>query len=174
MVYCVAFGCNASSAKGGGIHHFFKFPTDAFLLKKWLAKIKRTNFKLTKHSRLCSAHFERCCFARDPDIMAALGYPGARISLRSGAVPTIFSTVDAALKPSIHKRQVSIKAGLTAALPKLKASRTGNRSAIASVANDGSVCALITPSAKSSSLKYQIPYVSAELTKSAYRKCQQI
>ena len=148
VYYCVAYGCNAGSAKSGQ-YHFFKFPRDPILLMKWLTKMKRTDFKPTKYSRLCSAHFEKCCFARDPDMMAALGYPGARISLKSGAVPTIFSTVDAALKPSIHKRQVSTNAGLTAALPKLKASRSGHRSVIASIVNDGSAAEPVTPTMRS-------------------------
>ena len=73
---------------------FFQVPRDPILLKKWLTKTKRTDFKPTKYSQLCSAHFAKCCFTRDPDIMAALGYPGARISLESSAVPTVFQAVE--------------------------------------------------------------------------------
>ena len=167
MVYCVAFGCNASSAKGGGIH-LFSSP-DPILLKKWLTKTKRTDFKPTKYSQLCSAHFAKSCFTRDPDIMAALGYPGARISLESSAVPTVFQAVEA-----IHKRQASPGAGSSVALSKLKASRSRKRSASASVASDGSVYTPITPSVKSSSSRSQIPSANTELMRSAYRKRQRI
>ena len=58
MVYCMAFVCNANSPQGGGIHLCVKIPTDSVLLKTLLPKkINRGNFKLTKHSRLCVAHW---------------------------------------------------------------------------------------------------------------------
>ena len=99
----MAFGCNANSSQGGGIHHCFKFPTDPVSLKKWLVKIKRANFKPTKQSRLCAVRFETTCFERDPETTAALGFAGARVSLKSNAVPSIFPAVEAAFMPSIHR-----------------------------------------------------------------------
>ena len=93
---------------------FFKFPTDPLLLKKWLVKIKRANFKPTKHTTqstlcLCAVNFETTCFERDPETMAALGYAGARVSLKSDAVPSIFPAVEAAFMPSIRRIQASAR-----------------------------------------------------------------
>ena len=173
MVHCAAFGCNANSSKHRATHHFFQFPTDPVLLKKWIAKIKRANFKPTKHSRLCSAHFEKNCFDRDPEMLATLGYPGARISLKSDAVPTIFPAVEAALMPSIRRRQASARAGSTAALPESKAS--GSRKRCSSAA--GSAAAVTTAGSATTpmaSLGYQVPSTSGEFTRSAYRKRQRI
>ena len=86
MVYCAAYGCNAK----GGDTSFLSFPKDATLRNKWLANMKR-EFAPTKHSRLCSAHFERPCFDRDPVLMASLGYRGARI-LESGCRAYVVSS----------------------------------------------------------------------------------
>ena len=110
MVYCAAAGCKANSSRNRAIMptcSFFKIPTEPTLLTKWLAHINRANFKPTKHSRLCSAHFEKSCFDRDPKKMAALGWVRARISLKQDAVPTIFPVVEALLVPSMRRKRAS-------------------------------------------------------------------
>ena len=101
MVYCAAFGCNEGSAKGGNTS-FFSFPKDATLRNRWVANMHRDRFTPAKHSRLCSLHFERSCFDRDPVLMASMGYKGARISLKPDAVPTLFPVVQRLLTPSIR------------------------------------------------------------------------
>ncbi len=106
MVYCAAFGCNEGSAKGGNTS-FFSFPKDATLRKRWVANMKRDFFTPAKHSRLCSLHFERSCFDRDPVFMASMGYKGARISLKADAVPTLFPVVERLLTPSIRLSKAS-------------------------------------------------------------------
>ena len=106
MVYCAAFGCNASSAKStdNKHSHWFRFPlTDGRLLRKWLDHMRRADFTPTKHSRLCSDHFERSCFDRDPEIMAVFGYKGAHITLLKDAVPTLFPITDELLTPSTQR-----------------------------------------------------------------------
>ena len=106
MVYCAEFGCNEGSAKGGNTS-FFGFPKDATLRDRWVANMRRDCFTPAKHSRLwlCSLHFERSCFDRDPVLMASLGYKGARISLKSDAVPTLFPVVERT--PSIRLSKAS-------------------------------------------------------------------
>ena len=42
------------------------------------------------------------CFDRDPEKMAALGYPGAEKYLKEDDVPTLFPVVEAMLMPSIR------------------------------------------------------------------------
>ncbi|KAI0216184.1 hypothetical protein LSAT2_031773 [Lamellibrachia satsuma] len=92
---------------------FFRIPTEPTLLTKWLAQINRANFKPTKHSRLCSAHFEKSCFGRDPKKMAALGWVGAKVSLKQDAVPTIFPLVEAVLvPPTIRRKRASTTTSL--------------------------------------------------------------
>ena len=56
-------------------------------------------FTPTKHSRLYPAYFEKNCFDRDPGKMAALGYPGAKISLKEDDVPTLFPLLEVMLMP---------------------------------------------------------------------------
>ena len=100
MVYCAAFGCNEGSAKGGNTS-FFSFPKDATLRKRWVANMKRDCFMPAKHSRLCSLHFERSCFDRDPVFMASMGYKGARISLKAYVVSrrgTFANAIDSLVK----------------------------------------------------------------------------
>ena len=83
MVYCAAFGCNEGSAKRGNTS-FFSFPKDATLRKRWVANMKRDFFTPAKHSRLCSLHFERSCFDRDP-VGLVLGFGlGLRLGLALG------------------------------------------------------------------------------------------
>lgn len=77
--YCSAFGCKTKSLKGGPSFH--KFPADKCILQKWLVAIKRENFKPTKHSRLCSDHFE------NTDFIVRFGQK----YLEKSAVPSIFN-----------------------------------------------------------------------------------
>ena len=44
--------------------------------------------------------------------MEALGYPGAKISLKED-VPTLFPVVEAMLMPPIHRTQAAIRASMT-------------------------------------------------------------
>ena len=45
--------------------------------------------------------------------MAALGYPGAKISLKEGVVPTLLPVVEAMLMPSIRRSQAATRASTT-------------------------------------------------------------
>ena len=96
MTCCVAFGCNANSSKNRVTCGWFKFPTESTLFKK-------TNVKPTKHSRLCSLRENLFRLRSGPEKMAALGYPGAKISLKEDDVPTLFPVVEAMLMPPIRR-----------------------------------------------------------------------
>ena len=64
--------CAAVSCKSGydgwinlnGIT-FHKFPADESVLKKWLRRIFREDYKVTVHSRLCSIHFQEIDFVSE-------------------------------------------------------------------------------------------------------------
>ncbi|XP_041378487.1 THAP domain-containing protein 2-like [Gigantopelta aegis] len=93
MVYCVAWGCQNQSKKGSGIS-FFRFPPEGDSRRNiWIHRCQRGEKGWTPKctSRLCSAHFEKDAFARDPVEMAKMGYSNARISLKGTAVPTVFT-----------------------------------------------------------------------------------
>ena len=90
MVYCCAVGCSNDSrsvSKEHGIS-FHRLPTENSLLQKWLAKISRVDFVVTKDTRLCSDHFEPDCFERD--LRAELRGSKGKRKLKPDAVPTIF------------------------------------------------------------------------------------
>ncbi|XP_076110383.1 uncharacterized protein LOC143079094 isoform X1 [Mytilus galloprovincialis] len=72
MVYCAAYGCNNEAKKGTGIS-FFRFPTDVQLRKAWIHFCRRWNFVPGPNHRLCSAHFSKQSFTKDPDLMTQLG-----------------------------------------------------------------------------------------------------
>ena len=65
-----------------------RLPTQNSLLQKWLAKISRVDFVVTKDTRLCSDHFEPDCFERD--LKAELLGLKATRTLKPDALPTIF------------------------------------------------------------------------------------
>ena len=75
MVSCAAFGCNNRGTKGNG-PSFFSFPKDGQLRKACIHYCRRWNFDPTSGHRLCSAHFTRDCFERDPFRMMELGVDG--------------------------------------------------------------------------------------------------
>ena len=55
--YCVAVGCK-NTAKKGSEYSFHHFPhQNPNLLKKWVHAIRRKQWKPTKHSFICSDHF---------------------------------------------------------------------------------------------------------------------
>ena len=70
MVSCAAFG-----TKGNGLS-FFSFLKDGQLRKAWIHYCRRWNFDPTSGHRLCSTHFTRDCFERDPLRMMELGVDG--------------------------------------------------------------------------------------------------
>ena len=94
MPHCAAYGCSNSTAKDPDLY-FMRFPDDRELCRQWLHNTGRGGaWKPTKHSRLCSEHFEESCFERD--LYAELMESDARClrrrakRLKADAVPTLF------------------------------------------------------------------------------------
>ncbi|XP_011641605.1 THAP domain-containing protein 1-like [Pogonomyrmex barbatus] len=78
MPTCSVKGCK--SKHGPGNIHFFRFPlNDKSHLDKWIAAVKRPDWKPNKDSRICSLHF------KDNDIIQGMGYQ--RRYLRKNAIP---------------------------------------------------------------------------------------
>ncbi|KAF4517055.1 hypothetical protein B566_EDAN004675 [Ephemera danica] len=64
--YCAAYGCSNNRKdrdKNEEKYSFHKFPLkNKVLCQKWIQALKRANFRPSKHSVLCSDHFESTCF----------------------------------------------------------------------------------------------------------------
>ena len=89
MMSCAAFGCNNRGTKGNGLS-FFSFPKDDQLRKAWIHYCRRWNFDPTSGHRLCSTHFTRDCFERDPLRMMELGVDGTfKRRLKLDATPNV-------------------------------------------------------------------------------------
>ena len=87
---CAAAGCSNTNSDGISL---FKFPKDKLMRKKWADQVKRHREKWepTDHSVLCSKHFEESCFSSDQLLTVSLGLGKKKASLKSDAVPTLFS-----------------------------------------------------------------------------------
>lgn len=98
--FCAAFGCANNSSKDDCKARkisFHRFPvTYSELLSTWFIKIKREDFEVTEHSRICSEHFEKDCFVYQKD---------KRI-LKSDAIPTLFS-----FRPQSSRKKTSYEFG---------------------------------------------------------------
>ena len=89
MVSCAAFGCNNRGTKGNGLS-FCSFPKDGQMRKAWIHYCRRWNFDPTSGHRLCSTHFTRDCFERDPLRMMELGVDGTfKRRLKPDATPNV-------------------------------------------------------------------------------------
>ncbi|GCC29250.1 hypothetical protein chiPu_0007688 [Chiloscyllium punctatum] len=76
---CAAYGCTAVYRKNTNTS-FHRFPSNPWRRTEWIRLVRRENFKPSKHTFLCSKHFEQTCFDRT----------GQTRRLREDAVPTIF------------------------------------------------------------------------------------
>lgn len=78
---CSAYGCKNRYNKDRDIS-FHKFPlARPDICGKWVAAMRRSNFKPTKYSNICSQHFTRDCFKRECNNRV----------LKENAVPSLFS-----------------------------------------------------------------------------------
>ena len=84
---CVAAGCSNTHKDGISL---FKFPKDQHLHKKWVAQVRRDGWEATKHSVLCSMHFEADCFEAYSVLSMSMGLCKKVPKLKLDAVPTIF------------------------------------------------------------------------------------
>ncbi|XP_062268533.1 THAP domain-containing protein 1 [Platichthys flesus] len=78
---CSAYGCKNRYHKDKDVS-FHKFPlARPDVCGKWVAAMRRNNFKPTKYSNICSAHFTEDCFKRECNNRV----------LKESAVPSLFS-----------------------------------------------------------------------------------
>ena len=97
---CCVPGCKSGFyRKNGWQNSLFRFPKDKQMRVKWLNKIKRKDFKITKHSRVCSLHFIADYIVRKREkkdkksgkiTVTNLQNP----HLKKNAVPTLFNFKD--------------------------------------------------------------------------------
>ena len=81
---CVPF-CSNHFAKNGRDISWHTIPKNDNLKKEWIVKIRRDvgkNFKITMHSKVCSAHFIESDFR-------PILHPKKRL-LKVGAIPSVF------------------------------------------------------------------------------------
>ncbi|XP_014853898.1 PREDICTED: THAP domain-containing protein 1 isoform X1 [Poecilia mexicana] len=77
---CSAYGCKNRYHKDKDIS-FHKFPlARPDVCRKWVAAMRRSNFKPTKYSNICSQHFTQDCFKRECNNRV----------LKDNAVPSLF------------------------------------------------------------------------------------
>ena len=116
MPWCSACGCNNRS--GCGDLTFFSFPIDkAQLCRQWTRRCGRVlqakpliRWSPTRHSVLCTAHFDESCFEVDLYKTLMVGYPSKRrrpLRLKPGSVPTLFEHTQSQTKAK-PGRQLSL------------------------------------------------------------------
>ena len=93
---CVVGGCNNTTKDGVSLH---KFPRDQKLRNQWnkFVAVKRADWHdATKHSEICSAHFESNKFVGV--LMKETGHRN-RVDLAADAVPTIQPAMSVPVTP---------------------------------------------------------------------------
>ncbi|XP_048031207.1 THAP domain-containing protein isoform X2 [Megalobrama amblycephala] len=81
---CAAVDCTNRPSPGSSIS-FHRFPLgDKDRLHRWMANMRRHNFKPSPYSRICSHHFEDSCFYKNNK---------GQVCLAKTAVPTKFSSL---------------------------------------------------------------------------------
>ena len=124
---CVVFGCwNTCLNEGISLH---KFPQDKSDFRQWVkfVKTKRKNWEVTKHSVLCSEHFEQDCYSLKHKLLANMGFiPPKKKFLLEHAIPTIHKPIPSRLisdqdepkaddmdtpsskKPNLHEKRIEL------------------------------------------------------------------
>ncbi|KAG8173931.1 hypothetical protein JTE90_014540 [Oedothorax gibbosus] len=115
---CVAFGCYKNSSKKIAGITFHRFPKEEILRKEWAKAVKRDNWNPSKHSVLCSEHFEESDFDKCSTF---------RVYLKPNVVPSVFKAFPKHLQKVKHTRR-PIHRQLS--LEKVKAHERANASTI--------------------------------------------
>lgn len=89
-IICVAYGCSNTTSEGVKLHSF-PWKKHPEIAKEWERNVSKTraNWKSTKWSRLCSAHFEEHCFTLSSRTRRTFD-PTYPLVLEESAVPTLF------------------------------------------------------------------------------------
>ncbi|RVE65462.1 hypothetical protein OJAV_G00116830 [Oryzias javanicus] len=103
---CSAYGCKNRYHKDKDVS-FHKFPlARPDVCGKWVAAMRRNNFKPTKYSNICSQHFTKDCFKRECNNRV----------LKENAVPSLFS-FNLSIKPESIEDPFSSEMPFSLALP---------------------------------------------------------
>lgn len=101
---CVVGGCSNMPKDGVSFH---SFPKDDDLRRVWVKAVESTRKFWkgpSKHTVICSDHFEDDCFEQTYKIKMSLGIPAKR-TLVTGAVPTIFQRPTPKMTENIYKKE---------------------------------------------------------------------
>lgn len=94
MVNCCINGCKSRSERNQPNITFHRFPNEPILRKKWTECTGRINWHPSRHSRICSRHFEASCIRQKLN----------STHLNPHSIPTLFIQVQPALdQPSTSK-----------------------------------------------------------------------
>ena len=87
---CVVGGCTRSQ-KNSPDTSFFRFPKDMKCQRQWIRFVNntRSDFVKSEHSRVCCAHFVRADFVASSLLKRKFGINGARLLLKTSAVPSV-------------------------------------------------------------------------------------
>ena len=106
---CIVADCSNITKDGFNLHCF---PSDPKFRRIWTTKVKLTRAEWsgpTKHSVICSAHFEPSCFERNPNEKYLQFGIRFQAMLRPDAVPIIFSTSNNSRRVGEKRRQAFAK-----------------------------------------------------------------
>ena len=98
MPWCAVFECRESK----NLHQFPDSGKKA-LQNKWLEKINRANYTITRDSRVCEKHFEDSAFIPTSENKDSRGRPRQRRTLKENAYPSLLLRPEAG--PSTHSRK---------------------------------------------------------------------
>ncbi|XP_035229796.1 THAP domain-containing protein 2-like [Stegodyphus dumicola] len=107
--HCIVPGCKGNYDNGPRVR-VYSFPSNEILKKKWLKAIPRSNFKLTKASKVCELHFkdediEMETSAYDPSSGKKISAPLSRSRLTKEAIPSLFPGCPAYLSYQKQNRE---------------------------------------------------------------------
>ncbi|CAK1586693.1 unnamed protein product [Parnassius mnemosyne] len=101
MVSCSILGCNSISQRKSDNITFHRFPKESAIRNCWIIATGRDNWQPTKHSRVCSKHFEPHCFRRTKCLTL--------LSLRSIPKLYVHPQLESPVETSPRKRKLQYK-----------------------------------------------------------------
>ena len=100
MPNCAVIDCSYISQSSD--YQSFPLPENSALKAKWVKSLKRSNFKATKSTYICSRHFSDEDFVENPT--DTRGRPLKRRKLKDESVPTLFMVPEQIAKIHDHRK----------------------------------------------------------------------